>query len=109
MDSNKQQAYRKTAAQIVKILSKKDGLRQYQISKELCFPQHNDWVTHTVLNRMIEEKLIYAVSASTLNVDGTLSKRKYRHFHILTEVRVRKRDRIMAFISSLIQFPQVAY
>jgi len=108
MDS-KQQAYRKTAAQIVKILSKEDGLRQYQISKELSFPQHNDWVTHTVLNRMIEERLIYAVSASTLNVDGTLSKRKYRHFHILQPVRVRKRDRIMAFVSSLFQLPQVAY
>jgi hypothetical protein len=108
MDS-KQLAYSKTAAQVLKILRQNDGLRQYQISGHLNFPQHNDWVTHTVLNRMIEEKLIYAVSASTLNVDGTLSKRKYRHFHILTEVRVRKRDQIVAFISSLLQFPQVSY
>ena len=108
MDS-KQQAYSKTAAQVLKILRQNDGLRQYQISKELSFPQHNDWVTHTVLNRMIEEKLIYAVSASTLNVDGTLSKRKYRFFHILTQVKVWKRDRIMAFVSSIFQFPQVAF
>jgi hypothetical protein len=108
MDS-KQLAYSKTAAQVLKILRQNDGLRQYQISGHLNFPQHNDWVTHTVLNRMIEENLIYAVSACTLNVDGTLSKRKYRFFHILQPVRVRKRDRIMSFVASFFQFPQAAY
>jgi hypothetical protein len=98
-----------------------DGLRLFQVAKELRLPHdHNYWQTYSILEWLISNDRVTFERRHLTDVKGGKSKRQYRFFllpHVQAEiqagnsiVRVRRRRLILDRLAGLIfrAFPKLA-